>query len=213
MESFDSLLDLVSASPWTYAVILAVAALDALVPLVPSETTVISAGVLAGAGDLELGLVIAAGAAGAYSGDTSAYLIGRRFGPRLDRRLFRGEKGARRQAWAEGALDRHGGPLIFGARFVPGGRTATTVTAGVLRMRLARFAAFAGGAAVAWAAYAALIGYLGGRAFEDNPLWGLALGFGVAAATYVVVDMVRRARRRRGTEQRSSLSPAPCRRV
>lgn len=213
MESFDSLLDLVSASPWTYAVILAVAALDALVPLVPSETTVISAGVLAGAGDLELGLVIAAGAAGAYSGDTSAYFVGRRFGQRLERRLFRGERGVRRQAWAEGALDRHGGPLIFGARFVPGGRTATTVTAGVLRMRLARFAAFAGGAAVAWAAYAALIGYLGGRAFEDNPLWGLALGFGVAAATYVVVDMVRRARRRRGTEQRSSLSPAPCRHV
>lgn len=213
MESFDSLLDLLSASPWTYAVILAVAALDALVPLVPSETTVISAGVLAGAGDLELGLVIAAGAAGAYSGDTSAYFVGRRFGQRLERRLFRGERGVRRQAWAEGALDRHGGPLIFGARFVPGGRTATTVTAGVLRMRLARFAAFAGGAAVAWAAYAALIGYLGGRAFEDNPLWGLALGFGVAAATYVVVDMVRRARRRRGTEQRSSLSPAPCRRV
>lgn len=213
MESFDSLLDLLSASPWTYAVILSVAALDALVPLVPSETTVISAGVLAGAGDLELGLVIAAGAAGAYSGDTSAYFVGRRFGPRLERRLFRGERGVRRQAWAEGALDRHGGPLIFGARFVPGGRTATTVTAGVLRMRLARFAAFAGGAAVAWAAYAALIGYLGGRAFEDNPLWGLALGFGVAAATYVVVDMVRRARRRRGTEQRSSLSPAPCRRV
>lgn len=213
MESFDSLLDLLSASPWTYAVILAVAALDALVPLVPSETTVISAGVLAGAGDLELGLVIAAGAAGAYSGDTSAYFVGRRFGPRLERRLFRGERGVRRQAWAEGALDRHGGPLIFGARFVPGGRTATTVTAGVLRMRLARFAAFAGGAAVAWAAYAALIGYLGGRAFEDNPLWGLALGFGVAAATYVVVDMVRRARRRRGTEQRSSLSPAPCRHV
>ena len=213
MVSFDSLIDLVSASPWTYAVILAIAAVDALIPLVPSETTVISAGVLAGAGDLELGLVIAAGAAGAYTGDTSAYALGRRFGPRLERRLFRGEKGVRRQAWAEEALDRHGGPLIFGARFVPGGRTATTVTAGVLRMRLARFAAFAGGAAVAWAAYAALIGYLGGRVFEDNPLWGLALGFGVAAATYVVVDVVRRARRKRGTEQRSSLSPAPCRRV
>jgi membrane-associated protein len=213
MVSFDSFLDLVSASPWTYAVILAIAALDALVPLVPSETTVISAGVLAGAGDLELGLVIAAGAAGAYTGDTSAYFVGRRFGPRFERRLFRGEKGVRRQAWAAGALERHGGPLIFGARFVPGGRTATTVTAGILRMRLARFAAFAGGAAVAWAAYAALVGYLGGRAFEDNPLWGLALGFGVAAATYVVVDVARRARRSRGTEQRSTLSPAPCRRV
>ena len=194
MVSLDSLLDLVSASPWTYAVILAVAALDVLVPLVPSETTVISAGVLAGAGDLQLALVIAAGAAGAYTGDSSAYVLGRRFGPRLDRRVFRGAKGGLRRAWAERALERHGGPLIFGARFVPGGRTAVTVTAGLLRMRWARFAAFAAAAGLGWASYAALVGYLGGRAFEDNLLWGLLLGFGVAAGTYLAVAAVRKTR-------------------
>ena len=147
---------LVSASPWTYAVILVVAALDAVLPS-PSETAVISAGVLAGAGDLSLGLVIAAGAAGAFAGDSSAYWLGRRFDRRLERRLFRSAKGLERRAWAEGALNRYGGPLIFGARFVPGGRTATTVTAGLLRMRWARFAAFAGAAGVAWASYAALL--------------------------------------------------------
>jgi membrane-associated protein len=193
--SFDSILQLVSASPWTYAVILGVAALDAVVPLVPSETAVISAGVLAGAGDLSLGFVIAAAAAGAYSGDSSAYWIGRRLDMRLAGKLFRGVKGAERRAWAEGALEHHGGPLIFGARFIPGGRTATTVSAGLLRMRWARFATFAAAAGIAWASYAALLGYLGGRAFE-NPLWGLALGFGVAAATFLVVEVVRRARAR-----------------
>jgi membrane-associated protein len=194
--TFDSVLELVSASPWTYAVILGVAALDAVLPLVPSETTVISAGVLAGAGDLQLGLVIAAGAAGAYAGDSSAYLIGRRADVRLKRTLFRGDKGARRQAWAERTLERHGGPLIFGARFVPGGRTATTVSAGVLRMRWARFAAFAAAAALGWASYAALMGYIGGRAFEDNPLWGLLVGFGLAALTFLAVGVARRARAR-----------------
>ena len=194
--TFDSVLELVSASPWTYAVILGVAALDAVLPLVPSETTVISAGVLAGAGDLQLGLVIAAGAAGAYAGDSSAYLIGRRADVRLKRTLFRGDKGARRQAWAERTLERHGGPLIFGARFVPGGRTATTVSAGVLRMRWARFAAFAAAAALGWASYAALMGYIGGRAFEDNPLWGLLVGFGLAALTFLAVGVARRARTR-----------------
>jgi membrane-associated protein len=194
--TFESVLELASASPWTYAVILGVAALDAVLPLVPSETTVISAGVLAGAGDLQLGFVIAAGAAGAYGGDSGAYWLGRRADERLSRRLFRGAKGARRRAWAERTLDRHGGPVIFGARFVPGGRTATTVTAGLLRMRWVRFAAFAGAAGVAWASYAALVGYLGGRAFEDSPLWGLLVGFGVAALTFVVVEVVRRARSR-----------------
>lgn len=198
--SLEAFFELASASPWTYAVILGVAALDAVLPLVPSEATVISAGVLAGAGDLQLALVIAAGAAGAYAGDSSAYWIGRGLDHRLDRWLFRGLKGARRRAWAEGALDRHGGPLIFGARFIPGGRTATTVTAGALWMRWARFATFAALAAIGWASYAALLGYIGGRAFEDNPLWGLLVGFGVAAVTFLVVEVVRRARARsRGT--------------
>jgi membrane-associated protein len=195
--STEWFLDLVSASPWTYAVILGVAASDALVPLVPSEATVISAGVLAGAGGLDLGLVIAAAAAGAYVGDSSAYLLGRRFDNKVERRVFPGLKGARRRVWAERMLARHGGPLILGARFVPGGRTATTVTAGALGMRWVRFAVFAAAAAIGWASYSALLGYLGGRAFEDNPLWGLLLGFGIGAATFVVVEIVRRARARR----------------
>ena len=177
--------------------ILGIAALDAVLPLVPSEATVISAGVLAGAGDLELGLVIAAGATGAYAGDSSAYWLGRRLDGRLDRLLFGTVKGARRRAWAKRALTRHGGPLIFGARFVPGGRTATTVTAGLLRMRWARFAAYAALAGISWAAYGALLGYIGGRAFEDTPLWGLVAGFGVAAATFLAVELARRARARR----------------
>ena len=194
--SLDSFFELASASPWTYAVIIGVAALDALVPLVPSEATVISAGVLAGAGDLQLAFVIAAAAAGAYAGDSSAYWLGRGLDHRLARRLFRGEKGVERRAWAEQTLARHGGPLIFGARFIPGGRTATTVTAGLVTMRWILFATFAALAAVGWASYAALLGYIGGRAFENNPLWGLLIGFGLAALTFLIVEVARRARRR-----------------
>jgi membrane-associated protein len=194
--AFESFVELVSASPWTYAVILGVAAVDAVFPLVPSEATVISAGVLAGAGDLELGFVIAAGAAGAYTGDSGGYWLGRRLDGRLERRLFPGAKGARRREWAERTLERHGGPVIFGARFIPGGRTAATVTAGLLGMRWLRFAAFAGAAGIGWASYAALLGYVGGRAFEDNLLWALLLGFGVAAGTFLVVEAVRRTRAR-----------------
>ena len=206
--SLESFFELASASPWTYAVILGVAALDAVLPLVPSEATVISAGVLAGAGDLSLAFVIAAGAAGAYAGDSSAYVLGRRFDHRLDRVLFRGSKGASRRAWAERTLERNGGPLIFGARFIPGGRTATTVSAGLLGMWWLRFAAFAGAAAVGWAMYAALLGYVGGRAFEDNPLWGLLVGFGVAAAAFVGVELVRRVRAR--SRRRRPMSFQPC---
>jgi membrane protein DedA with SNARE-associated domain len=202
----QALLDVVSASPWTYAALFGVAALDVLVPLVPSETAVISAGVLAGAGDLQLALVIAAGATGAYLGDTSAYLLGRGLGDRFGRRLFRSERGARRRAWAERTLDRHGGPLIVGARFVPGGRSAATVTAGLVRMRFARFAAFAGAAGIIWASYAGLAGYLGGRVFEDRPLLALAVGFGIAVGLFGAIEALRRARR-----SRARLEPVPAR--
>jgi membrane-associated protein len=198
--SLEAFFELASASPWTYAVILGIAALDAVLPLVPSEATVISAGVLAGAGDLQIALVIAAGAAGAYAGDSSAYWLGRRLDHRVEGLLFRGIKGRRRRVWAENALDRHGGPLIFGARFIPGGRTATTVTAGALWMRWARFAMFAAVAAVGWASYAALLGYIGGRAFEDNPVWALLVGFGIAALTFLAVEAVRRWRARSSRE-------------
>jgi membrane protein DedA with SNARE-associated domain len=190
----DSLIDLISSSNWTYLFIVAIAYFDAIIPIVPSETAVIAAGVLAGTGDLELSLVILAGAIGAFTGDTTAYLLGRRFGPQISRLVFRGEKGQKRHDWAERSLDRYGGPIIFGARFVPGGRTAVTVSSGVLRMRWRRFSLYAGIAAVAWASYAALIGYLGGKTFEDNPIYGLLLGFGIAAAVFVIVELVRRYR-------------------
>jgi len=193
---FESLLDFVSASPWTYAAVLGVAAFDALIPVVPSETAVITAGVLAGAGDLQIAFVVAAAAAGAFLGDSSAYWLGRGLGGRLERGLFRGERAARRRRWAEQTLDRHGGPLIVGARFVPGGRTATTLTAGIVRMRWVRFGLFAAAAGIVWASYAGLVGYVGGRAFEERPLVALAVGFGIAAAVYAGVESARLALRR-----------------
>jgi membrane-associated protein len=208
MMEIDSLVNVVSGSPWTYLVVLAVAALDVLLPVVPSEATVISAGVLAGTGQLELAVVIPAAAAGAFLGDSTALWLGRRYGAFVDRRVFRGERGARTRAWAAHALDRHGGPLIFGARFVPGGRTATIVTAGLLRMPWSRFAVFAGAAGITWALYAALVGFLGGRAFEEQPLYGLALGFGIAAGVYVLIEIVRRARGRRRSRAAVAARPA-----
>jgi membrane-associated protein len=195
--TFESLAELVSASPWTYTLILAIAALDALLPLVPSETTAIAAGVLAASGDLSISLVIAAAAAGAFIGDSSSYAIGRALRDRIAGRLLP----ARRRAWAERALAARGGALIVGARFIPGGRTAVTLTAGVVAMPARRYLRLAGLAAIIWATYAAVLGYLGGRAFEEHPWRGLVLALGAAAALALLVELARRAR---------SLRAAPC---
>lgn len=55
---FDFLTDLVGASSWTYLLVFGVAALDAVLPFVPSETIVIAAGVLAASHDLDIALVL-----------------------------------------------------------------------------------------------------------------------------------------------------------
>ncbi len=66
---FESLTEYVSGSPWTYAFLFAVSALDVVFPVVPSEASVITAGVLASSGDLILVLVIVLAAAGAILGN------------------------------------------------------------------------------------------------------------------------------------------------
>src|SRR5262245_52634996 len=93
------------ASGWAYAIIFVFAFLDALIPFVPSETAVITAGVVAASGDLSLALIIPAAAAGAFLGDNTGYFIGHRFGGRASERFFQGEKAKRRIDWVEEQLE------------------------------------------------------------------------------------------------------------
>jgi membrane-associated protein len=87
--------------------------------------------------------------------------------------------------------------IIVISRYIPGARTAVTLTAGAVGYRWKRFAAFGALAAVTWGAYSALVGYVGGAAFENDPLKGLLLGFGLAAAVTVAVELARHLVRRR----------------
>jgi len=198
----DAILPLVEdvmSSPWIYLVLFTLAAVDGFFPLVPSETSIITAGVFAAAGDPNLPLVILAAALGAFAGDQVSYAVGHLAGPRLYERAS--PSGRRRAALdrARGALATRGGMIIVVSRYLPGARTAVTLTAGAVGYRWKRFATFGTVAAMTWATYSALVGYLGGVAFEHNPLRGLLLGFGMAAAVAVAVELTRHLVRRRRT--------------
>jgi membrane-associated protein len=193
---FQSLTDYVSGSPWTYAFLFAVAALDVIFPLVPSETSVILAGVLASTGDLVLFAVILVAAAGAVLGDNTAYWIGRLAGERLVNRFFGGER-RKRIDWAERQIAERGGYFIVVGRFIPGGRTAITLACGFLEMRWRRFIAFDVAAALMWASYAALLGYFGGKAFEEQPWKGFIVAFVVALAITGAIELYRWMKKRR----------------
>jgi membrane-associated protein len=195
---FDSFTRLVTdASGWTYGIILLFALLDAVLPVVPSEATVITAGVVCSTGHLDLPLVLVVAAVGAWLGDNLVYGIGRRYGERAKARFFSGDKAANRVAWAERQLGERGNELIVIGRFIPAGRTLITLTAGTLAYPWRRFAFFDVIAAVIWALYAGLLGYFGGKAFEDAPWKGLALAFGLALAVTGGIELFRWLRRRR----------------
>lgn len=189
---FESLVELVTASGWVYPLILGIAALDAVFPLVPSEATVIAAGALAGTGDLVLSFVLLAAAGGAVIGDNVAYLIGRTGQAQVSRRVLRSSRWQARIARAEKMLRERSATIIVVSRFIPGGRTATMLSAGLVGLPWPRFAAYDLAAGILWAGYASVVGLIGGKAFADKPLHALLLAFALAAALALLIESGRR---------------------
>jgi membrane-associated protein len=197
-----------------YLIAFVIPALDAVFPVLPGETAVIALGVAtAGSTDPRIALLVACAAGGAFVGDNLCYLLGRRFGPATTRRFFATPKGIKARAWAERSLERFGPQLIVVCRFIPGGRTAVTLTCGLTGYPRRRFVAATAVAAVIWALYAFFIGRIGGQAFEDNPWAGLVIAFAASVAISAVIEVIRRLlagwRRRASAEQREQKGHGP----
>ena len=206
---FHSWVDWVSGSNWSYLAIFAVAVIDAFFPVVPSETMVILAGTLAGAGDLNVFLVIGCAWAGAVAGDNISYGIGKFAGEHTVKRLFRHEKAHRGFAWAEQQLEQRGSYIILVARFIPFGRTAVTFTSGYTKglpwHRFIRYDILAGGL---WALYATMLGYIGGKQFEEQPWKGALIGLAIAFTAAFVVEFVRNRRDKRAARSEAAATDA-----
>lgn len=180
-----------SANWWFLLIIFAVAFFDSVIPAVPSETAVIIGGVAAGAGNQSLLLVIVAGATGAFLGDNTAYSIGALLSGRIERYAEQRPKFQKRLEWAQLQIRMRGGILLITARFIPGGRSAMTISSGITRQPRRWFMGWIAVAAVIWATYAALLGYIGGRAFEDNHTKAFLLAFVIALSATVLIEVVR----------------------
>ena len=180
-------------NPLSYLIAVLLPALDAIIPVLPSETAIIALGVAtANSTDPRIGLLVAFAALGAFLGDNLCYVLGRRFGPRVERRFFSSEKGRHRREWAERSLTRFGTQIIIVCRFIPGGRTAVTLSCGLIGYPRRRFVLATAVAAIIWALYAFFLGRLGGRAFEDRPWLGFLVAFG---ATLVITGLIEAGRR------------------
>jgi membrane-associated protein len=206
---FQQMVDWVSGSNWSYLAVFGVAALDAFFPVVPSESMVIIAGALASSGEgLNVFLVILAAWGGAVLGDNISYGIGKWAGEHTVKRLFRSDRARRGFDWAEVQLEERGSYIILIARFIPFGRTAVTFTSGYTRglpwHRFIRYDVIACGL---WATYAAMLGYIGGKQFEEQPWKGVLVGLGLAFTIAFVIELVRKRREKKPPPD--SVTPAP----
>jgi membrane protein DedA with SNARE-associated domain len=137
------------------------------VPL-PGETALITAGVFASSGKLDITAVIAVAAAAAIVGDNLGYWIGRTGGRRLLERSRRVSRFSDRALpWADDFFRRHGPKTIFLARFFSVLRVTAAWMAGVSRMHWWTFFGWNAAGGICWALLVGLVSYYAGQAAAD----------------------------------------------
>lgn len=164
----------------------------------PGDSLLITAGLVAAAGGLNIwwlnGLLIVA----AVVGDSVGYAIGYRAGPRIFTReqslLFHPAHVERTRRF----YARYGAKTIVIARFVPIVRTFAPVVAGVGQMAYRRFVVYNVVGGSGWVTAMTWAGYLLGRAIPDigayvHVLVGIVI---VLSVVPIVVEVVRERRRR-----------------
>ncbi|GAA3821393.1 MULTISPECIES: DedA family protein [Amycolatopsis] len=132
-----------------------IAAETALLPgiVLPTLSTLLLVGFLAGQGTVDLWLAMAVVAAAAVFGDQLAYLEGRRLGRRITSARWRR---------VESRIARYGVVAVFAARFLAGARTLMPRVAGAAAVPYPRFLLVSMAAAVVWVVAALLVGKAGG---------------------------------------------------
>ncbi len=128
------------------------------IPL-PGELTLLLAGVAAGAGHLDLAILIPLAAIAAIGGDNVGYAVGRFGGRRLVLRFADLGRVAPALAWGERFFAQHGGKTVFLARWTAGLRIFGAWIAGMTHMPYGRFLLWNALGGVTWASAVVLLGY------------------------------------------------------
>lgn len=133
----------------------------------PGDSLLITAGLFAARGDLDIETLIPSLIAAAITGNATGYWIGHRTGvalySRSDSLLFRREH----LRMTHDYYERHGGKTIVIAQFLPILRTFAPVVAGVAEMGYRRFASYNVIGAICWVTSMTLAGYTLGNLIPD----------------------------------------------
>ena len=129
----------------------------------PGDSLLVTAGVFAASGHLNIWTLNVLAIAAAILGDTVGYWIGRQAGPALfdrPRSRFFNPKHLKR---AHDFYEKHGGKTIILARFMPIVRTFAPVVAGMGQMNYRRFVSFNVFGGLLWVISMTFIGYYLGQ--------------------------------------------------
>lgn len=191
-----------------YAAVLALVGVEGFGIPAPGQTILIAAGIYAGAGQLNLALILTLGFVAAVGGDNIGYAIGHYGGRplvlRFGRRVFLTEE---RLAAAERFFAARGNIVVPIARFVDGLRQANGIVAGLAQMPWWRFLGYNALGAAAWVGLWVLVGYAAGdhigTIFHEFQRYERYLLAAVALAVVVALVRARLTRRSRdaGTER------------
>jgi len=152
---------------WIYVILFLVVFVETglvFMPFLPGDSLLFVVGAMAGAGLLNLPLVLGLLFIAAVLGDQCNYWIGRHFGSRL---LVSQNRWFNRNAYdrAHAFYERYGGITIIIARFMPFVRTFAPFVAGVGHMDRRRFSLFNFLGALLWVGGIGMAGYV----FGNNP--------------------------------------------
>lgn len=152
----------------------------------PGDSLLITAGLLAQRGHLDVVTLLVLLTIAAIAGDATGFFIGRQAGPRLfvrdDARFFRREYLERARAF----FDRHGGKAIILARFMAVLRTFVPTVAGAAGLDYRRFTLFNVVGGVLWTVSMIGMGYTVGNAIPGLDLVIIAI---VVALSLVPVGL------------------------
>lgn len=133
----------------------------------PGDSLLVTAGIIAAAGDLNIVVLNLLLMAAAIVGDSTGYAVGRKTGPKIFTRekslFFAKDHLLRTKAFYE----KHGGKTIVLARFMPFARTFAPIVAGVGQMNYRHFVFYNVFGGIGWVASMTLIGYFLGNAIPD----------------------------------------------
>lgn len=131
----------------------------------PGDSLLVTAGLFAAKGDLNIVYLNVLLIACAILGDATGYYIGKKLGPALFRREDSFFFKKKHLIATHDFYERHGGKTIIIARFVPVIRTFAPVVAGIAGMSYRRFALFNVVGGIGWVVSMTMLGYTLVKAF------------------------------------------------